>query len=172
MKINYNTYTFPKTKYKLVDLNHVFTCSHIEHVKEIFKNQITNKSVTKKYFYHIYLKNICNTIIDNNKKFIPILVFQSNDEDIEESENKLFERFIKMFPVQNIVITVNFEYFIKSLHDSGMREEISNIIYSNQSKITQKKFYFSKIEKFCKKYELTFLDKKFFGDIKNKMLMI
>lgn len=172
MKINYNTYTFPKTKYKLVDLNHVFKCSHIEHVKEIFKNQITNKSVTKKYFYHIYLKNICNTIIDNNKKFIPVLVFTPTHEDISTEEQKMFDKFNKMFPVQNIVITVNFDYFIKSLDDSGMREEISNIIFSNQDKISRKKFYFSKIEKFCQKYELTFLDKKFFGDIKNKMLMI
>ena len=77
-----------------------------------------------------------------------------------------------MFPVQNMSIKVNFNYFIKSLDDIGMREEISNIIQSNQNKLSRKNFYFSKIEKFCKKYELTFLDKKFFGDIKNKMLMI
>jgi len=101
-----------------------------------------------------------------------VLVFTPTHEDISTEEQKMFDKFNKMFPVQNIVITVNFDYFIKSLDDSGMREEISNIIFSNQDKISRKKFYFSKIEKFCQKYELTFLDKKFFGDIKNKMLMI
>ena len=77
-----------------------------------------------------------------------------------------------MFPVQNIVINTTFDFFVKSLKDPGVREEISNVIFSNESKISRRKFYFSHIEKFCKRYELTFLDKKFFGDIKNKMLML
>ena len=172
MKAKYITHVIPSTKYKLVDLNQVFADSNIEHVKNIFENQLSNKSVIKKYFYHTYITNICKCIIDNNKKYIPVLVFASIDEDISTEEQKMFNRFIKMFPVQNIFITVSFDYFIKSLDDSGMREEISNIIFCNQDKISRKKFYFSKIEKFCQKYELTFLDKKFFGDIKNKMLMI
>ena len=172
MKAKYITHVIPSTKYKLVDLNQVFADSNIEHVKNIFENQLSNKSVIKKYFYHTYITNICKCIINNNKKYIPVLVFASTDEDISTEEQKMFNRFIKMFPVQNIFITVSFDYFIKSLDDSGMREEISNIIFCNQDKISRKKFYFSKIEKFCQKYELTFLDKKFFGDIKNKMLMI
>lgn len=172
MKVKYITHVIPSTKYKLVNLNQVFAYSHIEYVKNIFKNQLSNKSVIKKYFYHTYITNICKCIIDNNKNYIPVLVFTPTHEDISTEEQKMFDKFNKMFPVQNIVITVNFDYFIKSLDDSGMREEISNIIFSNQDKISRKKFYFSKIEKFCQKYELTFLDKKFFGDIKNKMLMI
>lgn len=172
MKTKYITHVIPNTKYKLVNLNQVFADSHIELVKNIFENQLSNKSVIKKYFYHTYVSNICKCIIDNNKKYIPTLLFNSTDEDIDLEEQKIFNKFIKMFPVQNIVTTVSFEYFIKSLDDSGMREEITNIISSNQDKIARKKFYFSRIEKFCKKYELTFLDKKFFGDIKNKMLMI
>lgn len=172
MKINYNTYVLPKTKYKFVDLNQVFTHSHIEHVKEIFKNCITNKSITKKYFYHIYIKNICNSIIDNNKKYIPVLIYQPDNDDITVEEDKLFTKFLKMFPVQNIVINTTFDFFVKSLEDPGVREEISNVVFNNESKISRRKFYFSHIEKFCKRYELTFLDKKFFGDIKNKMLML
>jgi len=172
MKTKYITHVIPNTKYKLVNLNQVFANSHIELVKNIFENQLSNKSIIKKYFYHTYVSNICKCIIDNNKKYIPTLLFNSTDEDIDLEEQKIFDKFIKMFPVQNIVTTVSFEYFIKSLDDGGMREEITNIISSNQDKIARKKFYFSKIEKFCKKYELTFLDKKFFGDIKNKMLMI
>lgn len=172
MKTQYSTHLIPSTKYKLVNLNQVFANCHIEHVKNIFENQLSNKSVIKKYFYHTYISKICKCIIDNNKKYIPVLLFNSTDDDIDIEQQKIFDKFIKMFPVQNIVTTVSFNYFVKSLDDSGMREEITNIICSNQTKIARKNFYFSKIEKFCKKYELTFLDKKFFGDIKNKMLMI
>ena len=172
MKITYQTYVIPKTKYKLVNLNNVFEFSHIEHVKNIFENQLTNKSAIKRYFLHTYIHNTCKSIIDNNKKNVPILIFHSSSDDIDNDEINVFNKFIKMFPVLNIVTTVNFAYFVKSLDDSGMREEICNILYCNQEKISRKRFYFSKIEKFCKKYELTFLDKKFFGDIKNKMRMI
>lgn len=172
MKIQYITHVIPSTKYKLVNLNQVFAKSHIEHVKNIFEKQLSNKSAIKKYFYHTYINNICKCIIDNNKKYIPVLLFSPSDEDISTEEEKMFDKFIKMFPVQNMSIKVNFNYFIRSLDDKGMREEISNIIQSNQNKLSRKNFYFSKIERFCKKYELTFLDKKFFGDIKNKMLMI
>ena len=172
MKAKYITHVIPSTKYKLVNLNQVFADSHIEHVKNIFENQLSNKSIIKKYFYHTYITNICKCIIDNNKKYIPTLLFNSSDEDIDIEELKIFDRFIKMFPVQNIVTTVNFNYFVGSLDDIGMREEITNILCCNQDKILRKNFYFSKIEKFCRKYELTFLDKKFFGDIKNKMRMI
>lgn len=172
MKIQYITHVIPSTKYKLVNLNQVFAKCHIEHVKNIFENQLSNKSAIKKYFYHTYISNICKCIIDNNKKYIPVLLFNSSDEDISTEEIKMFDKFIKMFPVQNMSIKVSFNYFIKSLDDRGMREEISNIIQSNQNKLFRKNFYFSKIEKFCQRYELTFLDKKFFGDIKNKMLLI
>tara|TARA_R110002124_G_scaffold56006_4_gene158461 strand:- start:523 stop:1041 length:519 start_codon:yes stop_codon:yes gene_type:complete len=172
MIIKYNTHVLLNTKYKLIDLNQVFTHSNIEHVKEIFKNCITNKNITKKYFYHIYIKNICNSIIDNNKKYIPVLIYQSNNADISVEENKIFEKFIKMLPIRNINTSVTFSFFIKSLDDMGMREEICNVIFNNESKISCRRFYFSQIEKFCKRYELTFLDKKFFGDIKIKMLMI
>lgn len=172
MKTQYSTYLIPGTKYKLVDLNKVFAECHVEHVKNVFTNALTNKSAIKRYFYHSYIHNICKCIADNNKKFIPVLILFSTDEDISTDEQKIFDKFIKMFPVQHIVTAVNFRYFVRSLDDLGMREEITNIIHCNKDKISRKKFYFSKIEKFCKKYELTFLDKKFFGDIKNKMLMI
>ena len=172
MKTQYSTYLIPGTKYKLVDLNKVFAECHVEHVKNVFTNALTNKSAIKRYFYHSYIHNICKCIADNNKKYIPVLILFPTDEDISTDEQKIFDKFIKMFPVQHIITAVNFRYFVRSLDDIGMREEITNVIHCNKDKISRKKFYFSKIEKFCQKYELTFLDKKFFGDIKNKMLMI
>lgn len=172
MKLQYSTHLIPGTKYKLVDLNKVFTNCHVEHIKNVFENGLTNKSAIKKYFYHTYIHKICKCIVDNNKRYVPVLVLFSTDENINTDELKIFDKFIKMFPVQNIVTSVNFRYFVRSLDDPGMREEITNVILCNQDKLSRKKFYFSKIEKFCRKYELTFLDKKFFGDIKNKMLLI
>ena len=50
MKAKYITHVIPSTKYKLVNLNQVFADSHIEHVKNIFENQLSNKSIIKKYF--------------------------------------------------------------------------------------------------------------------------
>ncbi len=172
MKKIYNTFVLPKSRYKLVDLNDIFVNSNIEHVKNIFENQLTNKSIIRKYFYHTYIFNICKSVIDNNKKHVPVLIFNTEDESLSNDESKIFDKFLRMFPVINIKTKISFNYFIKSLSDAGMREEISNVIYCSQDKISRKRFYFSKIENFCKRYELTFLDKKFFGDIKNKMLMI
>ena len=105
MKTQYSTHLIPGTKYKLVNLNQVFANCHVEHVKNIFENQLSNKSVIKKYFYHIYISKICKCIIDNNKKYIPTLLFHSTDEDIDIDQQKIFDKFIKMFPIQNIVTT-------------------------------------------------------------------
>lgn len=172
MEKNYKTYVLPKSQYKLVDLNSIFINCNIEHTKSVFENQFTNKSVIKKYFYHTYIFNICRSVIDNNKKYIPVLIFNTKDESLSPDEIKIFDKFLRMFPVLNIKTESSFDNFIKNLSDSGIREEVSNVIYSTRDKISRKRFYFSKIQTFCKRYELTFLDKKFFGDIKNKMLMI
>lgn len=172
MSVKYKTYVISNTNYKLVSLNHIFAYSHIEYIKLIHKDSITNKSVCRKIFYHTYIHNICKAVIDNNKNFIPILIFDESCADINNEEHKLFRKFTNMFPILNIVISLNFEKFVNSLCNDGMREEIINNIICNQDKLSCKKFYFSKIQQFCKRNELTFLDKKFFGDIKNKMLLI
>jgi len=89
MKPQYPTYLIPSTKYKLVDLNYVFALSNKEHVKNIYTNNLNNKSIIKKYFYHTYITNICKCIIDNNKNYIPILVFHSVNEDISVEEQNI-----------------------------------------------------------------------------------
>ena len=94
MKKIYNTCVFPKSRYKLVDLNDIFVNSNIEHVKNIFENQLTNKSIIRKYFYHTYIFNICKSVIDNNKKHVPVLIFNTEDESLSNNELKIFDKFL------------------------------------------------------------------------------
>ena len=53
-----------------------------------------------------------------------------------------------------------------------MAEELNIILTSKLSKIQTKKFYFNKLHYFCKRYQLTFLDKTYFNDMRNKLSLL
>lgn len=167
-----NIHTIPHYQYKFIDLNNIFEISHKQFIKYIFDNNIKDKITTKKIFYHTYILNICNTIIANNNTYTPILIFNSTCVNLTDTEIKLYYKFIKMFPVISINHCIKFSEFVELISCEGYNTEIINQIYSCKENISRNKFYFSKIHKFCKRYELTFLDKTFFGNIKNKILLV
>lgn len=161
----------PQTKYKLVVVEQLFKRSHKKHNKYLHDNNITNKSAQKKLFYHTYILDICEAIIKNNNTFSPVLLYNSSNS-FDKEEAKLYDKFLKILPVLNYSIDTSYEEFEKDLQDIGFVDELLSAISLSHQKNSKKTFYFSKIQKFCERYELTFLDKKFFSDIKNKMSLI
>lgn len=167
-----HTHIIPFYKYKFIDLNYVYTVCNKEYNKYIYQNNISDKTTLKKIFFHTYIFNICNFIIENNKTHIPVIVFDSSCNTVSKDEIKLFKRFSNMFPVLFINHQINFNTFKELLNSEGYKQEILSSLFSLKQKNTNKKYYFSKIHSFCKKYELNFLNKNFFGNIKNKMNLV
>lgn len=162
----------PKTNYKLVNIDQLFKKSHKKYNTYIHENNVTNKSAQKKLFYHTYILDICESIIKNNNTFSPVLLLSNSSKALDKEERKLYDKFLKILPVLNYSTDTPYEEFEKDLQDIGMIEEVLSAISLSHQKNSKKTFYFSKIQKFCERYELTFLDKKFFSNIKNKMSLI
>ena len=80
--------------------------------------------------------------------------------------------FIKKFPVVILKEDYSFNKFKIMTYCSGRREEAILILTRKLQKIQLKPFYFNKLQYFCKKYDLTFLDKTYFNDMRNKLSLL
>ena len=80
--------------------------------------------------------------------------------------------FIKKFPVIVLQESMSFKDFKRTLKCSGISEELNISLMRKLNKIQTNRFYFSKLQYFCKHYELTFLNKTYFNDIRNKLSLL
>ena len=162
----------PNTKFKLINVNDLFKESHSKHHSYCYEHHIKDRKTHRKIQLHTYILDLCNIIIANNGTDIPVLYINTEDEHLEPSEIKVFDKFKKMIPCLYIEKTIFFSEYLSSLQRSTGAVEDCVMMLTALEQNREKRYHFSRIEKFCKTNELTFLDNAFFADIKTKSRLI
>jgi len=143
----------------------------IDKISEFDDELKFNNRQHKKYVFHYFIYYTCEILKVHNKKNKPVIYF-----DIMNKLNKNYipflDVFIKKFPVIVLQESIPFKDFKKKLKCNGISEELNISLMRKLNKIQANRFYFSKLQYFCKHCELTFLDKTYFNDIRNKLSLL
>jgi hypothetical protein len=173
-KIPQLSYKLPGTYFNIVNFTPVIEYIHNNSVKNIseFDNEVKlNSSQHKKYVFHYFIYYTCEILKVHNKKYKPVVFF-----DIGNNLNTEYSSFLHTFEKKFPVIVLRENYPLKVLKKKckceGTKEELYMILGRKLKKVQNSKFHFNKLHYFCKKYELTFLDKTYFEDIRNKLSLL
>ena len=173
-KIPQLSYKLPGTYFNIVNFTPVIEYIHNNSVKSIseFDNEVKlNSTLHKKYVFHYFIYYTCEILKVHNKKFKPVIYFDFNVE-----LNKVYSNFLHTFEQKFPVLILREDYSLKNLKKrckcEGTRDELEVILARKLKKVQNTKFYFNKLHYFCKKYDLTFLDKTYFEDIRNKLSLL
>jgi len=168
------SYKLPGTYFNIVNFTPVIEYIHNNSVKNIseFDNEVKlNSTQHKKYVFHYFIYYTCEILKVHNKKFKPVIYF-----DINLELNKVYSKFLHTFEQKFPVLIIRENYSLKGLKKrckcEGTKEELEVILSRKLKKIQNNNFHFSKLHYFCKKYDLTFLDKTYFEDIRNKLSLL
>ena len=135
---------------------------------------------TKKVFYFYIIKKILEVLITSHDKNKLIFYFNENDIPLTEITQYCTKYSFKSF-IKTIARKLNQLFPLKIyFYDLCFREfenitgEVKDIIMKVQYKSRSFKienYTFSKIKAFTQKYELTYLDKEYFDQVKVKSIM-
>ena len=84
----------------------------------------------------------------------------------------IYYTFEQKFPVLIVREDFSLKELKKKCKCDGFKEELQIILLRKLKKVQNTNFYFNKLHYFCKKYNLTFLDKTYFEDIRNKLSLL
>lgn len=166
-------YKLPNSFFNLIDFTPVVHLIHKESSLKIFEFDSEVKftaSQHKKFIFHYFIHYTCEVLKNFNNKNKPVIYFDQSPE-LNRNYYPFLLSFAKKFPVLTLYRDQSMSYFIENLSD-GLSEELNVFLYNRLKKNQLKPFYFNKLHYFCKKYELTFLDKTYFIDIKNKLSLL
>ena len=173
-KIPQLSYKLPGTYFNIVNFTPVIEYIHNNSVKSIseFDNEVKlNSNQHKKYVFHYFIYYTCEILKVHNKKFKPVIYFDINIE-LNTKYSKFLHTFEQKFPVLILREDFSLKKLKKRCKSEGIREELAVILARKLKKVQNSKFHFNKLHYFCKKYELTFLDKTYFEDIRNKLSLL
>ncbi len=173
-KIPQLSYKLPGTYFNIVNFTPVVNYIHntcIDKISE-FDNELKfSSSQHKKYILHYFIFYTCEILKIHNKKFKPVIFFDINI-DLNKKYSTFLHTFQKKFPVIILRENYSFKDFKKKCKCDGYQEEVQIILHRKLTRIQKSNFYFNKLHYFCKKYELTFLNKTYFEDIRNKLSLL
>jgi hypothetical protein len=171
---HHQNYKLPNSFFNIVNLTPVISFINDLCVKKAsdLKCDLNFKNSThKKYIYHYFILNVCEVLKLNNKKYRPVIYFDISNE-LNDKFLSVLLVFLKNFPVLVIRDNITFNSFKNSLRCQGEREELAVRLMNELFKLQSKRFYFSKLQYLCNKYKLTFLDKTYFNDVRNKLSLL
>jgi len=168
------SYRLPDTFFKIVNFTPILRFVHNQAVAKTseFDSELKhNNTQHKKYIFHYFIYYTCEILKKYNKKYKPVIFFDTTNE-LNLSYRSFLDVFSKKFPVIILQEACTFSSFKKRVKCDGYREEVCVVLTRKLKKNQSKSFYFNKLQYFCKKYELTFLDKTYFNDIRNKLSLL
>lgn len=168
------SYRLPDSFFNIINLTPVIRLIHdlcVEKASDLKCDLNFKNSIHKKYIYHYFILNVCEVLKLYNNKHKPVIYFDTSNK-LNDKFLPILSVFLKNFPVLVIQDSITFNSFKNSLRCSGEKEELVVCLMHKLFKLQAKRFYFSKLQYFCKKYELTFLDKTYFNDMRNKLSLL
>ena len=168
------SYRLPNSLFNIINFTPVIEHIHnlsIDKVSEFADELKFNNNQHKKYIFHYFIHYTCEVLKIYNNKKKPVIYFDTANT-LNKEYIPFLDVFIKKFPVIVVHESLSFKDFKKKLKCEGIAAELVVSLMRKLTKIQTGKFYFSKLQYFCKRYELTFLDKTYFNDIRNKLSLL
>ena len=169
----------------LIDFYSVVTECELDIINDLYVLELLDglnfmKKDTKKVFYFYIIKKICEFLVETREK--NKIIFYFNEDSIPKTEitqycnNFRFKSFIRtiakkvnqLFPVKIYFNDLEFSEF-KS--NSGETKDVVMQIREKLNSFKVENYTFSKIKLFTQKYELTYLSKDYFCQVKVKAIM-
>tara|TARA_Y100001963_G_C6679600_1_gene399201 strand:- start:97 stop:639 length:543 start_codon:yes stop_codon:yes gene_type:complete len=173
-KISGISYKVPGSYFNIVNFTPVIKYIHnisMEKISEFDSELKIKNTQHKKYIFHYFIFYTCEILKIHNKKFKPV-IYYDNTIDINMQYLPFLDAFRKKFPVIVIQQDFSVQELKKKMKCSGYAQEFILILMRRLKKIQNTTYYFNKLHYFCKKYDLTFLDKTYFEDIRNKLSLL
>ena len=168
------SYRLPDSFFKIVNFAPIIQSVHnqvITKTSEFDSELKRNNAQHKKYIFHYFIYYTCEILKKYNKKYKPVIFFDTTNE-LNLLYKSFLDVFSKKFPVIILQETYSFSNFKKKIKCDGYRDEVCVVLMQKLDKNQSKSFYFNKLQYFCKKYDLTFLDKTYFEDMRNKLSLL
>lgn len=157
-----------------------------------YSHDSLNKSTKLKFFYHFFIKNVCDTLLNNRssiKKVLFITLRKQNNTntvlknrldaiDCEEEEffllvKGLVNKLECNFPLKFYISTYSYEKFMQLHKDGdGLAVYHINTLKIKMEKMSKRQYQYNLVNKFIKKYELVWLDENYFNNMKTKLLSV
>ena len=138
------------------------------------------KQDVKKVFYYHIIHSICNIVLHTKTSNKIIVSYCDSDvkcfSNIENCNDFRFRMFIttlikkikKLIPIKIFITDISFNSINNAVNKrSGKYKELINVL---QSLKTTPNIEFNGIKNLSKKYELTYLSREFFNEVKTKNL--
>ena len=168
------SYKLPNSFFNIINFTPIVNFINklcVEKASELNCDLNFKNSTHKKYIYHYFILHTCEVLKTCNKKYKPVIYFDT-DNILNDKYLFVFKFFLKNFPVLTLQGDETFNKFKNNLSCDGSKEELSIRLMQDLIRLQSKKFYFSKLHYYCTKYELTFLDKTYFNDVRNKVSLL
>lgn len=148
-----------------------------------------NKKLAKKLFYHVFIKETCDFLIEYNDCKRKILFFCYEDGEITWSRVKnnlsydkktfflmlrgLILKLEKILPLKFYVSKYTISQFYDLINKKdGLACYHIELLRKKVNKFDNLNFTFNKVSTFSKRHELTWLNKQYFSDFKTKLLIL
>ena len=154
----HQSYKLPASFFNIVNFTPVIIFINDLCIKKAsdLKCDLNFKNAThKKYIYHYFILNTCETLRLFNGKYKPVIYFDTSNK-LNDKFLPILSVFLKSFPVLAIQDSIVFNNFKNNLKCSGKREELTVHLMSELLKLQLKHFYFSKLNIFVKNMNLRF----------------
>ena len=168
------SYKLPNSFFNIINFTPIVNFINklcVEKASELNCDLDFKNSTHKKYIYHYFILHTCEIIKICNKKYKPVIYFDTSNT-LNNTYLPIFRFFLKNFPVLTLQESETFNKFKKRLNCDRTKEELTIQLMHKLFKLQSKRFYFSKLQYYCNKYDLTFLDKTYFNDIRNKVSLL
>lgn len=185
------TAIFLDNKFLLINFSDIFQVININFINELHEFDLLSSPINfknisvKRLFKHHIIYNICEKLLDKQDDFKRVIIMSKINIPIDYQEYYDYEQLIKEINSilkqlqKNLPIFIFFpstpvdfkKFSNKYFRDEGEGIDIKNLIYSQYDKMTKKTYDFRNIKKFTKKYQLNFLSKGYFDQIKTKQIL-
>ncbi len=176
---------------ELIDFNRIFEDSIIPlWIDAVVDHKAEkNKKLSKKLFYHVFIKETCEYLIKSNTSQRKILFYcyQSGETTWERVKSNLdYDKKQFFLMLRGLILKLEkilplkfyiSKYTIKEFHKlidkrDGMAQYHIELLRSKVTKFNDTTFSFNKVSKFSARHELTWLNKQYFTNFKTKLLIL
>lgn len=176
-EIKHPTINIPLYNYiSAISLNEVIDVIIGKTQKDIFKYYNSyeidlTKSYCKRFFYHNFIKEICDIYIKRKNLFNLIFYYKKEDNFTSKETEKIIKLINKHLPICIYTGKVKFKQLKEYKQYGEVIEECERIKVFTEKK-SQKNYSFKTITSISKKYELNFLSERYFTDLNIKFNLI
>ena len=175
LRVQMPSVVFPKSRFSLVPFTPLLISSANSTRLQLDEEDEDEFNFRKKYHRRLYFHNLiltmCETIRANNDSYKSILYVDT--EEISARDFRSLKKIAKLIPVVYHLGKGSVYDFIEEYSSCpGKSEEMVIKWNAKLDRKSAERFTFANLHSFCRKYELNYLTKTYFEDLKTKLLLL